>query len=202
MSRSCPAGPTAAGTTTRCSRLVFATLVTHYWSHGCFFADGEVLAGMHRVASIPGVLVHGRYDVSSPLGTAWQLHRAWPARRLVVIDDAGHGGGSFATEIVSAQRDEGPFLTVLASEHVPGDQGSPCLGPAPPSTMAMTGAVRSAFGFVPAGERCVKPFLLFGKQRSPKVTNGQMEFVTTPRSVSAGAARGRTYGGAPMWRHG
>jgi proline iminopeptidase len=40
-------------------RRVFARLVTHDWSHGCFLTDGEVLAGMHRLAGIPGVLIHG-----------------------------------------------------------------------------------------------------------------------------------------------
>jgi proline iminopeptidase len=37
-------------------RRIFARLVTHYWSHNCFLADGEVLAGMPRLAGIPGVL--------------------------------------------------------------------------------------------------------------------------------------------------
>lgn len=83
-------------------RSVFARLVTHYWGHGSFLADGEVMAGMHRVAAVPAVLVHGRYDVSSPMGTAWYLHKHWPASRLVILDDAGHGGGSFAREMVSA----------------------------------------------------------------------------------------------------
>jgi proline iminopeptidase len=49
---------------------------------------------MHRIAHIPGVLIHGRYDVSGPLDTAYDLHRAWPASRLTVVDDAGHGGDS------------------------------------------------------------------------------------------------------------
>jgi proline iminopeptidase len=83
-------------------RLVFATLVTHYWSHGCFLVEGEILNGMERIAKTPGLLVHGRHDVSSPLETAWRLHRAWPASRLVVVDDAGHGGGSFGVELISA----------------------------------------------------------------------------------------------------
>jgi proline iminopeptidase len=86
-------------------RMVFATLVTHYWSHGCFLAEGEVLAGMHRLVSIPAVLIHGRHDVSSPLDTAWRIHQAWPSSRLVVVDDAGHGGGSFTSEIMSALDD-------------------------------------------------------------------------------------------------
>jgi proline iminopeptidase len=82
--------------------LVFARLVTHYWSHGCFLADGEVAAGMVRLAAIPAVLIHGRHDVSGPLHTAWRLHRSWPGSRLVVVDDAGHGGGSFPAEMTAA----------------------------------------------------------------------------------------------------
>lgn len=83
-------------------RMVFARLVTHYWSHGCFVTDDQVLNGMRALEGIPGVLIHGRYDVSGPLDTAWQLHRAWPDSRLVVLDDAGHGGGSFTSELVGA----------------------------------------------------------------------------------------------------
>lgn len=85
-------------------RMVFARLVTHYWSNGCFLADGEILDGMHRLAGIPAVLIHGRFDVSSPLDTAWHLHRAWPSSKLVVLDDAGHGGGSFPSEMADALR--------------------------------------------------------------------------------------------------
>jgi len=65
--------------------LTFARLVTHYWSHGCFLEEGEILANMHRLAGIPAVLIHGRYDVSGPL-----------------LEDAGHGGGSFTSELVGA----------------------------------------------------------------------------------------------------
>jgi proline iminopeptidase len=82
--------------------MVFARLVTHYWSHGCFLADGHVLAGMPQLTGTPATLIHGRYDVSGPLETAWALHQAWPGSQLVVVDDAGHGGGSFTNEIVKA----------------------------------------------------------------------------------------------------
>ena len=83
-------------------RLGFARLVTHYWSHGCFLAEAEVLAGVHRLAGIPGVLIHGRRDVSGPLDTAWALHRAWPDSQLVVLDDAGHGGAGFPEAMTAA----------------------------------------------------------------------------------------------------
>lgn len=83
-------------------RMTFARLVTHYWSHGCFLADGEILTGMYRLAGIPGVLVNGRWDVSGPLDTAWGLHLAWPGSRLMILDDAGHGGASMSSAVVDA----------------------------------------------------------------------------------------------------
>ncbi len=74
-------------------RLGFARLVTHYWSHAAWLADGALLRGAAKLANTPGVLIHGRLDVSSPLDNAWLLNRAWPNSELVVVDDAGHGTG-------------------------------------------------------------------------------------------------------------
>jgi proline iminopeptidase len=81
---------------------VFARLVTHYWSNGCFLDDAPILSSMERIRDIPAVLIHGRYDVSGPLDTAWELHRTWPASRLVVLEDAGHGGGTMTSAVVDA----------------------------------------------------------------------------------------------------
>ena len=67
-----------------------------------FLADNEVLGNMARIAHIPATLIHGRHDVSGPLDTAWELHKAWPASRLVVVDDAGHFGGSMGEQFTTA----------------------------------------------------------------------------------------------------
>lgn len=83
-------------------RSVFARLVTHYWSHGCFLEDGEILDGTHRIAHIPAVLIHGRWDVSGPIDTAWKLHRRWPASELRVLEGAGHGGPGFSEAMTEA----------------------------------------------------------------------------------------------------
>ena len=80
----------------------FATLVVHYWKHAGFLDDGEILAGMSRLAGIPGVLIHGRYDVSSPMLTAWNLHEAWPGSELVIIESEGHGGPEMFEEVTRA----------------------------------------------------------------------------------------------------
>lgn len=74
-------------------RLRFARLVTHYWRHAAFLEDNQLIRDASILNGIPGVLIHGRFDVSSPLETAWRLSRAWTTSRLHVLDDAGHGGG-------------------------------------------------------------------------------------------------------------
>jgi proline iminopeptidase len=75
------------------SRENFATLVTHYWANDCFLpGDRRILDRIDRVRDIPAVLIHGRHDISSPLATAWRLHRAWPASRLHIVETEGHGG--------------------------------------------------------------------------------------------------------------
>ena len=84
-------------------RAVFARLVTHYWSHDSFLADRELLAGMGRLAAIPGILIHGRHDISGPLDTAWELHQAWPGSRLILLD-TGHGGHGFPEAFADALR--------------------------------------------------------------------------------------------------
>jgi proline iminopeptidase len=36
------------------------------------------------------VIVQGRYDVATPAATAWDLHKAWPEARYILVPDAGH----------------------------------------------------------------------------------------------------------------
>jgi proline iminopeptidase len=83
-------------------RLLFATLVIHYWAHAGFMDEPGLLGRVDRIAHIPAVLIHGRYDVSSPLEVAWKLHRAWPASEFIVIEDEGHGGEKMVQEVTRA----------------------------------------------------------------------------------------------------
>lgn len=73
-------------------RLGFARQVTHCWRHDCWLGEDELVANAHELADVPGWLIHGRLDVSSPLLGPWRLHKAWPGSELIVIDDEGHGG--------------------------------------------------------------------------------------------------------------
>ncbi|MGI8418353.1 MAG: prolyl aminopeptidase [Nakamurella sp.] len=73
-------------------RMVFARIVAHYFSHAAWLEDGQLLRDAHRLASIPGVLIHGRLDLGGPADTAWQLARAWPHAELHLVG-TGHAGG-------------------------------------------------------------------------------------------------------------
>lgn len=69
----------------------FARIECHYFTQGGFMpSDGWLLEQAGKLAGIPGVLVHGRYDVVTPLSSAWALKQAWPQARLEIVPDAGH----------------------------------------------------------------------------------------------------------------
>lgn len=74
-------------------RMAFARLVTHYWQHFAWLEDGALLRDASRLNGIPGVLIHGRLDVSSPPDIAWELARAWRSSDLTLVEEAGHGAG-------------------------------------------------------------------------------------------------------------
>jgi proline iminopeptidase len=71
----------------------FATLVTHYWSNAAAFGHDELIANAARLTGIPGRIVVGRLDISSPLITATRLNEVWPEAELEIVNDAGHGSG-------------------------------------------------------------------------------------------------------------
>jgi proline iminopeptidase len=76
------ADPAFAGT--------FARLALHYFSHGAWLEDGQLIRDAGKLAGIPGVIVQGRYDAVCPPITAYQLHRAWPGSQLRLTEGAGH----------------------------------------------------------------------------------------------------------------
>jgi proline iminopeptidase len=68
----------------------FARIENHYFRHGGWFTEGQLIADAGRLAGIPTVIVQGRYDICTPATTAWDLHRALPEAKFVLVDDAGH----------------------------------------------------------------------------------------------------------------
>jgi proline iminopeptidase len=71
--------------------IAFARIECHYFNNGGFFPeDGWLLKNADRFRKIPGWIVQGRFDVVTPMESAWQLHKAWPEANFEVVWDAGH----------------------------------------------------------------------------------------------------------------
>ncbi len=67
-----------------------ARIECHYFFNHAFLAPDQLLENMQRIAHIPGIIVHGRYDMVCPLDNAYSLHHKWPGSELQIIRDAGH----------------------------------------------------------------------------------------------------------------
>ena len=70
--------------------LAFARIENHYFVHGGWLEEGQLLRDAPRLRHIPGVIVQGRYDACTPVRSAWDLHRAWPEADWRLVPDAGH----------------------------------------------------------------------------------------------------------------
>ncbi|PSM17142.1 prolyl aminopeptidase [Nitratireductor sp. StC3] len=70
--------------------LAFARIENHYFVHGGWLDEGQLLRDAGRLADIPGVIVHGRYDMPCPAKNAWALHKAWPRAEFHLVEGAGH----------------------------------------------------------------------------------------------------------------
>lgn len=68
----------------------FARIENHYFRHGGWWEEGQLIRDAERLRGIPAVIVQGRYDMCTPMMTAWDLHEAWPEATFRVVDDAGH----------------------------------------------------------------------------------------------------------------
>lgn len=70
--------------------LSMALMETHYFLNQCFIKPNQILAESYKLEGIPGIIVHGRYDMICPFENARALHKAWSGSELIIIRDAGH----------------------------------------------------------------------------------------------------------------
>lgn len=70
--------------------IALARIECHYFMNQAFLEPGQILRDARRLADIPGIIVHGRYDMVCPLDNAFALRAAWPQAELRIIRDAGH----------------------------------------------------------------------------------------------------------------
>ncbi|HEX7884951.1 MAG TPA: prolyl aminopeptidase [Phenylobacterium sp.] len=71
--------------------IAFARIECHFFVNGGFFDQPDwIIRNATRLKEIPGWIVQGRFDVVTPMESAWRLKGAWPNARLEVVWDAGH----------------------------------------------------------------------------------------------------------------
>jgi proline iminopeptidase len=70
--------------------MALARIECHYFYHQSFMRPNQLVEEAYRLADIPGVIIHGRYDMVCPLDNAFALHQAWPQAELQIVRDAGH----------------------------------------------------------------------------------------------------------------
>jgi proline iminopeptidase len=86
--------------------LSLARIECHYFMNNSFLEPDQLIRDAGRLKEIPGVIVHGRYDVVCPVENAWRLHQAWPQAELKLIADAGHSAAEsgIVDALISATR--------------------------------------------------------------------------------------------------
>ena len=71
--------------------LAVARIECHYVHYRAFLrCDSQLMDDMPRILNLPGMIVHGRYDMVCPVRSALDLHTAWPGSVLRIVPDAGH----------------------------------------------------------------------------------------------------------------
>jgi proline iminopeptidase len=72
------------------ARLALGRLEAHYMTHRAFLQPDELVNSVPRFRHVPGIIIHGRYDMLCPLQGAMELASEWPEAVLEIVPDAGH----------------------------------------------------------------------------------------------------------------
>ncbi|MEO0550683.1 MAG: prolyl aminopeptidase [Pseudomonadota bacterium] len=87
----------------------FARIECHYFvNQGFFPEDGWLLKQAEaNLQDVPGIIVHGRYDVVTPLSSAWALKKVWRDAELHIVQGAGHSSlePGIVDKLIRATRD-------------------------------------------------------------------------------------------------
>ena len=70
--------------------LAFARIENHFFVNKGWMDEGQLQRDAFKLKGIPGVIVHGRFDMPCPLKYAWNLAKAWPDAELFIVEAAGH----------------------------------------------------------------------------------------------------------------
>jgi proline iminopeptidase len=70
--------------------IALARIECHFFMNNAFLEPDQIVRNAPNLRDIPGIIIHGRYDMVCPLDNALALSKAWPEADLRIIRDAGH----------------------------------------------------------------------------------------------------------------
>lgn len=86
-----PSKSTVSSFTKPHKAIAMATISCHFFLNDPVFKKkNTILDNMEKINHIPGIMVHGRYDLVCPLDSAFELQRSWKNSRLDIVREAGH----------------------------------------------------------------------------------------------------------------
>src|SRR5699024_3034496 len=111
-----------------------ARIENHYFSHGGFFDPEQLVDRAETLNGIPGIIVQGRYDMVTPVRTAWELSQRWEDSVLQIVEAAGHAADEPA--IASALVEATDSVRVRGESRGIGGPRSLCQGGHPVESVA------------------------------------------------------------------
>lgn len=88
--------PTADSDHAATGTMRLALIECHYYTNQCFIAENQILDNMDKLKGIPAIIVHGRYDMITPLDNAASLIKNWKQAKLKIVHLAGHASTDVA----------------------------------------------------------------------------------------------------------
>ncbi|WP_081413605.1 prolyl aminopeptidase [Eisenibacter elegans] len=72
--------------------LSLARIEAHYFANNCFFESDDWLLTQvaDKLQHLPCIIIHSRYDVVSPVQSAWDLAKVLPNADLQILQSVGH----------------------------------------------------------------------------------------------------------------
>lgn len=67
-------------------------IAMHYAAHKYFLKSDTILDNVNKIKDIPITIIHNRVDMVCPFKGAYDLHKAIPDSRLIIVPEFGHRG--------------------------------------------------------------------------------------------------------------
>lgn len=74
------------------NQIASARVYMHYAAHKFFLKSDTILDNINKIKDIPSIIIHNRLDLVCPFKGAYDLHKAMPNSKLIIVPEFGHSG--------------------------------------------------------------------------------------------------------------